>query len=284
MDVAEFNVIGKESTRITKSTPNEQPDYFLIGQDEKAGVVVLGSRFMVERFFRSKKALSDGTFKMAPKDYKQAYMLWFVAEVTCNDEILQRSKAMLAVTFLLKGKSEAMYDLAFKILDEYRKDQNFPEPSFGDYITDDEPAVRNAVAKLYPSTEFSACLFHHNQNVVKCLTEHKLTNFIRKCKTDEQLWFYGKIKKILVIPLLPLNDIIPAFKAISSTTLAFIGSRFTNPYEKEQLEKYFATIEDRYFSNPEKIKMICKYGKQMRSTNLIESTHHVFNGSTILFI
>ncbi len=127
--------------------------------------------------------------------------------------------------------------------------------------------------------------FHNNQNnqnVVKCLDEHKLTNFIRKCKTNEQLWFYGKIEKILVIPLLPLNDIIPPFKGLSSSIFSFIKSQFTNSYEVDQFQKYFGTIEERYFSKPEKIKMICKYGKETKCTNLIESTHHVFNASTII--
>lgn len=283
VNVGRSDVIEKLSTRIVKSTPlDATDDYFLIGQDESAGVVVLGSRFLVERFFRSKKAMSDGTFKMAPKGYKQSYMMWFVAEGICKGESVERSKAMLSINFLLKGKSQATYASAFKILDEYRRRENIPEPSFEEYITDDEPAVRNAFAEQYPNTIFSLCFFHHNQNVVKTLAQHKLSNFIRKCKTDEQLWFYSKFKQILMIPLLPLNEIIPAFKSLKSSLLGYIESQFTNAFEIDQFTKCFETLEERYFSNEEKLKLICKHKKNMRCTNLIESTHCAFNKSDII--
>lgn len=57
-------------------------------------------------------------------------MLWYIAEGQYLDEVLPRSKAMLAVNFLLKGKSEATYKILFQILEEYRKEQNIPEPNF----------------------------------------------------------------------------------------------------------------------------------------------------------
>ncbi len=94
--------------------------------------------------------------------------MWFVAEGLCEKESVMRSKAMLGINCLLKGKSEATYVIAFKILDEYRKRENISEPSFEEYITDNEPALRNALAKLYPNTVFSLCFFHNNQNVVNC--------------------------------------------------------------------------------------------------------------------
>lgn len=280
--VDEGDTIDKSTTLIMKSTIYEKDDYFLVGQDQSAGVIVLGSRFLIERFFRSEKCMSDGTFKMAPKGFKQDYMLWYIAEGQYLDEVLPRSKAMLAVHFVLKGKSEATYARAFQILEEYRKEQNIPEPNFDEYMTDDEPAVRNVVAKFYPGTKFSLCRFHHSQNIVKCLAQHKLVTFIRKCKEDEQLWFYGQFKKILMLTLLPADNIIPAFKSLSQTILSFICSNFTNPYEVDQFKLYFETIETRYFSDPEKIKLTCKYRKHLRCTNLIESTHNVFNNSRII--
>lgn len=280
--VAERNLVDKFTTEIMKSTYNEPTDYFLIGQDENAGVIVLGSKFLLQRFFASKICMSDGTFKMAPKEFKQSYMLWYIAEGKCKDEVFDRSKAMLSCTFILKAKSETAYKIAFEILDNYRKEQNIPEPAFEDYITDDEPAVRNVVSQLYPSTKFSLCYFHHNQNVVRCLAQHKLSTYIRKCKTDEQLWFYGKIKQILAIPLLPPNEVIPSFQSLSSSILGFIESKFSNTFEIEQFKSFFETIAERYFSNAEKIQLTCKYGKHLKSTNLVESTHCVFNKSSII--
>lgn len=107
VDIDERNIIDKASTEIMKTTHFELVDHFLIGQDEKAGVIVLGSKFLIEKFFLSKKCMSDGTFKMAPNGFKQSYMLWYIEEGKCKNEELERSKAMLAANFILKGKSEA---------------------------------------------------------------------------------------------------------------------------------------------------------------------------------
>lgn len=271
VNVAEFDTIDKTSTRILKSTFNEREDYFLIGQNESAGVIVLGSKFLVERLFRSKKAMSDGTFKMAPVGYKQVYMLWFIEEGTCGGEVLPRSRAILGSTFILKGKSQATYKIAFEILENYRKEHNFTEPAFEEYMTDDEPAVRNVLEELYPGTMFSLCHFHHNQNIIKCLVEHKLTTFIRKCKSDEQLWFYGKMKQILVLPLLPADQIATAYKSLSEAIINLIEEKFTCLFEIEQFKKFFETIERRYFSDEDKISLTCKYRKHMRCTNRIHS-------------
>lgn len=224
--------------------------------------------------------MSDGTFKMAPKGFLQTYMLWYIAEGRVNDEYVNRSKAMLACQFVMKAKSETAYTVAFGILDRYRQNHGIAAPEFEEYMTDDEPAVRNVVGRFYSCTIFSLCYFHHNQNIVKCLTQHKLSIYIRKCKTDEQLWFYAKLKQILVIPLLPLKEIIPGFKALASSILSFIDSNFTNTFEKEQFHTFFDTIEERYFSHEEKIRLTCKNGKHMRCTNLVESSHSVFNKSS----
>ncbi len=164
----EDQVIDKATTQILKSSPTEAVDFFLIGQDVAAGVIVLGTKFMVKRFFGSKLVMSDGTFKMSPLQYKQSYMLWYIERGYCKDETVERSKAMLSVTFVLKDKKQETYAVAFGILDDYRKSHSIPEPSFEEYLTDDEPAVRNVVGAYYPDTQFSHCLFHHNQNIVKC--------------------------------------------------------------------------------------------------------------------
>lgn len=278
----ENEVIERSSTKIMKSIPSEPEDHFLIGQNTAAGVVVLGSRFAVERFFKSKTVMSDGTFKMAPIGFKQAYMLWYIASGQHMDEIVQRSKAIFSACFLLKDKKQSTYEVAFKILDRYRDDHSIPEPHFEEFLTDDEPAVRNAVTALYADTDFSLCLFHHNQNMIKCLIQHKLTCFIRKCTNDEQLWFYGQMKKILMIQLLPLNDMVPAFKMMAEHILKFIHDKLENPFEVQQFNKFFETVEERYFSSNEKLQMVCKYDKQIRTTNPAEARHGVFNNSSLV--
>lgn len=278
----EEKVVDRCSTLIVKSIPTEPDDYFLIGQDIANGVIVLGSKFLVERFFRSKHVMSDGTFKTAPLDFKQSYMLWYIASGRYENEIVDRSKAIFASCFLLRNKQQATYDIAFKILDDYRKAKKIPEPNFDEFLTDDEVAVRNVVKSLYSNTDFALCFFHHNQNIVKCMVQHKLTAYVRKCKEDEQLWFYGQLKKILVIPLLQLADMVPAFKMMVNHILKFVENKFENPFEVQQFQKFMTTIEERYFSDEEKMKLICKYGKSIRTTNPVEARHGIFNNTSLV--
>lgn len=49
--------------------------------------------------------------------------------------------------------------------------------------------------------------------------------------------------------------------------------QFENPYQREQLTKFFDSIEENYYGNAEKMKKICK---TMRGTNLIEASHGSF--------
>lgn len=275
-------LIDKSSTCIVKTSPNEAADFFLISQNLESGTTVLGTKFLVKQFFESKKVLSDGTFKIAPKGYTQCYVLWFVVEGKVDGEHAIRAKAIPAVYFLLKGKNTQLYEEAFQALEEYRDNQNIRFPDWDEFLMDNEVAVENVIMRLYPNTKISLCLFHINKNLVKCLVDHKLTEFIRKCRNDVELWFYGKMKEILVIALLPHSEIKDSFVKLKNLILGHIETKLDNEYQINQFKDFFKTIEIRYFSEPEKIKKMCKFGKVTRTTNLIEAAHGAFNKSSLL--
>lgn len=99
----------------------ETPDHFLVYQSgSESGVIVLGSKYLITKFFQSRVVLSDGTFKISPNGYKQLYILWFVNEATVENEEIPRNKAIAAIYFIMKTKSGAEYREAFKALEEYR--------------------------------------------------------------------------------------------------------------------------------------------------------------------
>lgn len=235
---------------------------------------------MVKLLFSSNTAGSDGTFKMAPIGYTQVYMLWSILEGSVNEEKANRSKALPGIYILLKGKTQALYSEAFEMIEKYRVENDIPTPSWKSYLLDDEKAVQNVIEQ-YSSAEIEICFFHVNKNIVKFLVNHKLSSFVRKCKTDEELWFYGKLKQILVLPLLPLNSIHSAFKILKEKIVSFFRNTINNAYQHEQLDKFFVKIEENYYGNPEKMKKVCKYKKQIRGTNLIEATHGGFNKSIL---
>lgn len=274
--------IDKSSTCIVKTIPNEEADFFLISQNLESGTTVLGTKFMAKKFFESKKVLADGTFKIAPIGFTQCYILWFIVEGKVDGEDAVRSKAIPAIYFLLKGKNTQLYEEAFKALEDYRDNQNIQFPAWEEFLMDDEVAVQNIVTRFYPNTKISLCLFHTNKNMVKCLVDHKLTEFIRKCRSDIELWFYGKFKEVLVLALLPHSDIQSSFIKLRNSILGYIESNIDNEYQINQFKDFFSKIEKRYFSNLEKMQKMCKFQKYIRTTNLIEAAHGAFNKSTLL--
>lgn len=240
-----------------------------------------GSTYMAHMLFSSKKAGSDGTFRMAPIGYTQVYILWSILDGQMQDEAAYRSKALPGFYILLKGKTQALYSEAFGMIEKYRQENNLPTPAWESYLLDDEKAVQNVVSDFCPSVEVEICFFHVNKNIVKCLVNHKLTNFIRKCKSDGEVWFYGKFKQLLVLPLLPLSLIHDAFLQLKEKIVSFFRCNFDNAYQREQLDNFFDKVEENYYGNDDKMKRVCKYKKQIRGTNLIEATHGGFNKSIL---
>lgn len=236
---------------------------------------------MARQLFESKTAGSDGTFKMAPVNYTQVYMLWSIIDGEVKGEFANRSKALPGIYILLKGKTEVLYREAFELIEKYRQDNNLPPISWQSFLLDDEKAVQNSLPILSSTVVVELCYFHVNKNIVKCLIKHKLTNFVRNCKSDGELWFYGKLKQILVLPLLPLSLIHGAFVALKEKIISFFRLHFSNLYQQEQLNMFFTKIEGNYYGNLEKMTKICKYKKQIRGTNLIEGTHGGFNKSIL---
>lgn len=104
---------------LTPTTSGEAEDFFVIEQLE-SGSVILGSEFMVSKFFESNIVMSDGTFHIAPKDFAQIYILWFVKQETPFGESIPRNKAYPAFFLALKSKTTDEYREAFQAIERYR--------------------------------------------------------------------------------------------------------------------------------------------------------------------
>lgn len=221
------NEVDKHSTKLPKVRYLDEPDYFLIHESSESGTIILGSRFLIKIFFESRKVGSDGTFMMAPVGFTQVYMLWSLLEGIVEGETAPRSKAMPAVYKLLKGKTQAQYHEAFGVLENYREDNNLQVPAWSAYLLDDEKAVQNVVAEYYSLVDIELCFFHVDKNILKWLINFKLSNFVKNCKSDGELWFYGKFKKILALPLLELSEIHDAFKVLKLKFYLFLSFTLT---------------------------------------------------------
>lgn len=109
----------RNDTEITKSYHEEMTDYFLIDELE-SGTILMGTKFMINKMYHSKKIMGDGTFRIAPKDFLQVYILWFIVEGVCDDEDIPRAKAYPAVFICMKTKNTPEYQVAFERLERYR--------------------------------------------------------------------------------------------------------------------------------------------------------------------
>lgn len=107
--------IRKEATVIVPTFHlDEAPDHFLIYQSSEDSVV-LGTKFLIEKFFKSKIVMSDGTFKIAVKGWRQTYILWFLIKDTVPGEAVPRVKAVAAAYFLMKSKLQSEYEELFEL-------------------------------------------------------------------------------------------------------------------------------------------------------------------------
>lgn len=226
-------------------------------------------------------AASDGTFNIAPINYSHVYMIWSILHGRIEGEFVDQSKAVPGIYILLKGKTQALYHEAFSMIEKYRAENGLPQPRWTSYLLDDEKAVQNVINSFYPWVVIELCYFHVNKNIVKCLVKDKLTNFIRNCKSDGEIWFYGKFKQILVLPLLPLTMIHAAFTELKNKIVSFFAFHFDSAYQRDQLNSFFLKVEENYYGNEEKMKKVCKYKKEIRGTNLLEASHGGFNKSVL---
>lgn len=116
----ETGFISKEKTVIIPTLDlNEDSDYFLVYESPQ-GSKILGTKFLIEKWFSSEIALSDGTFKIAPNGFSQTYIVWFAMQGQCEGELISRNQGIPAAYFLMKTKSIKEYEELFNALEQYR--------------------------------------------------------------------------------------------------------------------------------------------------------------------
>lgn len=154
-------------------------------------------------------------------------------------------------------------------------------PKWEDYITDDEVAVKNVIHELYPESEASSCLFHVNKNIVKALTSEHLSHYIRRCKSDVQLWTYSKFREIMCIPFLPVGKMKPQFLVLKNNIVESL-TRHLDPMELDKIKTVLRYIENKIYSVTQRTKSVCKFDKSVRTTNNAEGSHSGFNKSALI--
>lgn len=108
--------LKQEDTLVTKTTADEEDDYFIF-HEKRSGTVVLGTKYSITRLFASSTILCDGTFKSSPYGFSQIYIVWYLVEDLVEGETVKRCKAFPGLFIFMKSKSTREYDDAFKIIE-----------------------------------------------------------------------------------------------------------------------------------------------------------------------
>lgn len=62
----------------------------------------------------------DGTFRIAPKGYKQVYIMWAIIEDIVDNETIARTKAYPCIYIIMNSKKKEDYISALKEIEKYR--------------------------------------------------------------------------------------------------------------------------------------------------------------------
>lgn len=131
---------------------------------------------------------------------------------------------------LMSRKTERCYTHIFQSLRD-----SFPLNGKS-IMTDFETAMRNALRNVYPNIELNTCWFHFCQAAKRKASQ--LQNFSNAVKTNEEI--KSAYYKLLALPLLPANDIIPTFQVVKSQVTGLpVVKDFFNYFEKQWLKKVY---------------------------------------------
>lgn len=84
-------------------------------------------------------------------------------------------------------------------------------------MTDFESGMRNAIRQVYPSCDLRGCYFHYTQAIRK--KARKIVGFFETIVKDKAM--HRLFHKFLVLPLLPEDQIKPAFSQLESAAQSF---------------------------------------------------------------
>lgn len=169
-------------------------------------VTLVSTVTLFTHFCRSPLIQSDSTFDIVTKQlYKQFY--------TVHGSLPGNSDALYPLIFgFFSGKSQRNYESFFKLVIE-EANQRHMTINFRHHLSDFEIAIPNAIKKLFPEVENSACYFHLNQNIMKRVKELKLYEVYRAYTTGENV-VNTSVRALMALAFLPAEEIRAGFDAL----------------------------------------------------------------------
>lgn len=131
----------------------------------------------------------------------------------------------------MTNKREETYDGVFQYIND-----NIMSLDCKQFMSDYETALRNGFAKVVANASMGACWFHFTQAVKRNAVKlPNLIKFIRSDAVAEAIYY-----KLLCLPLLPAQHIIPAFNMLKSAAYDLnkkLFAPFLKYYENQWLKR-----------------------------------------------
>lgn len=134
-------------------------------------------------------------------------------------------------------KTQAAYTHLFRYID-----QNICSLKGGNFMSDFELAMRNAIAEVWPGGEYTTCWFHLCQACERQVAKNPALLKLLRSKDKEAVNKEARdiYKKILALALLPADRIIDAFEHLSAMAMAKFPREFgpfLKYYRRQWLKK-----------------------------------------------
>lgn len=172
--------------------------------DEITGRVdIWSSDAMMSQLASSKIRMMDGTFFTSSELFDQLYIIHCASK--------DGEEFVPAVYAFLSGKAQFLYENLIDTCKTYCQ-TNFPttyeEPEV--FIVDMEKAPQNAIKKAHPKAKIRNCWFHYTQVIKTKILAYDWTE--EEEKEMKIAWHQGDL--LCCLPLLPIDQIVPAFNAL----------------------------------------------------------------------
>ncbi|CAF0856064.1 unnamed protein product [Rotaria sordida] len=243
----DFNI----PSRYQKTTDGER--YLLADRIQPGGekvekrLIIFSTDEQLRLLFTSPHIMMDGTFDSCPPYFEQVFSIHGI----------KNKQSFVCVFAVLCGRSTVIYKELISVLHQHarRLDLQFRPTNI---TTDFEPALIKTVADEFPNAHHIGCYFHYTKSVYRQIQQLGLVTVYHD---DEDA--RSSARKLMALPLIPLNQIERGFREISNNA----------PDSIRQLIDYF----NRYWMTKVKWALWNVSDVDVRTNNIVEGWNHRFN-------
>lgn len=259
-NILKVNCNGKINEDLYKTFSGNQFIHENIFEDEKYVVMINENNLL--HLMNSEVWLADGTFHVAPKEYKQLY--------TIHCRIFNDYFPVCYI--LLQDKKEATYKKAFERIYSLTLKRG---PKI--FICDFELGATNAFRSVFLECEIGYCLFHWGQSIWKSIQQKSLSSLYMKTPI-----FRNLIRIILSLPFEKESIIEEKYYMVKELVLKQFNSEYTLSFF-EYIEKIYIGRKNELKKPIFAIKNWCCHERFIRyqplTSNICEGWHRGLNDS-----